>query len=467
MHVSEAETASTSTPPWIDETTSIFGTASTFSTPPPPTPSDQTSTTHPSQGSRHSHRSAAHAATTAIRLSLARVDSLTQDEAQIARAIESLGHAGGTHAARYVAVPASTSAPTAASGTANAALASSMVFGTHTTPSTAIAEPSQGSLPSPSAPSDQTTHPLQGSRHSHRSAAHAATTAIRLSLARVDSLTQDEAQIARAIANSAPGTAVNTSSISATITPIIDAAPLIPVLSAPPVPPTAATAAPASIDVFETAHTSAAIPHLTAAPPPAPAFALHEESLVLIPGCRQAIPLPGMKKEIHTLNFLKDDKLVQKGVRQILVDRGLWNEQNPPRLPEAKALLSAQPDFKEQMEWVAETVTNAGHLLIYLPKFHCELNCIEHLWCSAKAYARTRCTYSFPALKAIVPEALNSVSLASFRRQHRRCERHMHAYAMQSEETGATLSFQQANYAVKKYTSHRRIPQSIFQDLQL
>jgi len=44
------------------------------------------------------------------------------------------------------------------------------------------------------------------------------------------------------------------------------------------------------------------------------------------------------------------------------VDR--WNE----------ALLSSQPDFAAQKNWIEETIEGAGHKVEFFPKFHCELN---------------------------------------------------------------------------------------------
>jgi hypothetical protein len=319
---------------------------------------------------------------------------------------------------------------------------------------------SPSTTPDPAASSPSTVaneivnpRPTQGTRFSRRAAAQAATTSMRLSLARIDSLTQDEDQIQRAIAASVLAAGVQTIPSP----PASSIEPETSVLPTPPTPPTetAGNDSPATIE-----------------PPPAiispistiTPLVTEYESVVVTPGCRQSLLPPGATKVEHSLRFHQGDRLTQKGVRRILEERGLWDRENPPKLAAAKELLSSQPDFKEQMEWVAETVTKEGHLLIYLPKFHCELNCIEHLWCSAKAFARKNCTYSFPALKLIVPQALESVTLETYRRQHQRCERHMHAYIMRSEsDTG--LSFEQAQFAVKKYSSHRRIPQSIFQNL--
>ncbi|KIK74723.1 hypothetical protein PAXRUDRAFT_45107, partial [Paxillus rubicundulus Ve08.2h10] len=51
-----------------------------------------------------------------------------------------------------------------------------------------------------------------------------------------------------------------------------------------------------------------------------------------------------------------------------------------------KQILKLQPDFKAQKSLVQEVIKNAGHLLIFLPKFHCELNFIGFFWGKVKKY---------------------------------------------------------------------------------
>jgi hypothetical protein len=52
----------------------------------------------------------------------------------------------------------------------------------------------------------------------------------------------------------------------------------------------------------------------------------------------------------------------------------------------ATQILSLQPDFQEQKSLVQEVIEDAGHLCIFLPKFHCELNFIEFFWGAVKKY---------------------------------------------------------------------------------
>lgn len=50
----------------------------------------------------------------------------------------------------------------------------------------------------------------------------------------------------------------------------------------------------------------------------------------------------------------------------------------------AKQILDSQPNFMEQKSLVQKVIENAGHLCIFLPKFHCELNFIEFFWGAVK-----------------------------------------------------------------------------------
>ncbi|KAI9203394.1 uncharacterized protein BJ171DRAFT_583231 [Polychytrium aggregatum] len=61
-------------------------------------------------------------------------------------------------------------------------------------------------------------------------------------------------------------------------------------------------------------------------------------------------------------------------------------------------LMKVQPDFQKQEPWIDETIHRRGHKVIFLPKFHCELNFIERFWCDAKRYTKDMCFNSFQNL---------------------------------------------------------------------
>ena len=121
-------------------------------------------------------------------------------------------------------------------------------------------------------------------------------------------------------------------------------------------------------------------------------------------------------------------------------------------LDEAKAVLMQQPDFRDQQNWLTETVAQLGHVLIVGPKFHPEIAVVEYFWGDCKRYTRARCDYSIDGLLKTVPEALQHASrdLGTIRRTYEHVFRYMRAYRM------GTLNCAEVEWCMRKYTSHRR-----------
>ena len=77
---------------------------------------------------------------------------------------------------------------------------------------------------------------------------------------------------------------------------------------------------------------------------------------------------------------------------------------------------------------------------------------------AAKRHARENCNYSWAGLKQIVPQSLESVPLVTIRKFARKAWRYMDLY-----QKG--IDGKLAEYAVKKYKSHRRIPDEVLEEL--
>jgi hypothetical protein len=162
---------------------------------------------------------------------------------------------------------------------------------------------------------------------------------------------------------------------------------------------------------------------------------------------------------------------LQKGMKQVLIERGLYTPKFRMQCRAAgkcdfgsttccaKRILELQPDFQEQHSLVLEVIEAAGHLCIFLPKFHCELNFIEFFWGAVKKYLRENCNYTFDGLKENLPHALKSVDLETIRRWEHRMVRWMDAYRSGLQAKDAEM--QVKAFSSKKYQSHRRVPEAV------
>ncbi|RDX52070.1 hypothetical protein OH76DRAFT_1346002 [Lentinus brumalis] len=162
---------------------------------------------------------------------------------------------------------------------------------------------------------------------------------------------------------------------------------------------------------------------------------------------------------------------VFKGMAIILEERGYKHAKDlPAQCPQFKCkppalhcccrrLLFNQPDFRD-VETLLETHCKArGFAVLFLPKFHCELNPIEQCWGASKREYRKLPPSSAEAdLEKNVVKSLDSVPLVSMRRFYTRSHRFMAAYRR-------GLDGRQAAWAAKKYRSHRVLPESLLADL--
>src|SRR6266542_1258644 len=53
----------------------------------------------------------------------------------------------------------------------------------------------------------------------------------------------------------------------------------------------------------------------------------------------------------------------------------------------ARRVISLKSDFLTQKGTIEKLIKKAGHMCIFYPKFHCELNFIERYWGACKRYA--------------------------------------------------------------------------------
>lgn len=125
-----------------------------------------------------------------------------------------------------------------------------------------------------------------------------------------------------------------------------------------------------------------------------------------------------------------------------------------------KKIIYSEPDFQAQKSMLEEHCEKRGYEVIFFPKYHPELNCIEQCWGYAKRIYRM-----FPAssseedLERNMLAALDSVPLESMRRFATRSSRFADAYFH-------GLNGADAAWANKKYRGHRTLPPSYREDLR-
>jgi hypothetical protein len=160
-----------------------------------------------------------------------------------------------------------------------------------------------------------------------------------------------------------------------------------------------------------------------------------------------------------------------KGMRQVFSERGIETKNLLGKCKTrcevdaaaccCRRILELQPDFKEQKSLVQEVIEEAGHICIFLPKFHCELNFIEFFWGAVKRYLRENCDYTFDTLKTNISIALASVQLSTIRRWEHQMIRWMEAYKQGLGTQDAQMKVKQFSSAI--YKSHRRILETVAQ----
>ena len=137
-----------------------------------------------------------------------------------------------------------------------------------------------------------------------------------------------------------------------------------------------------------------------------------------------------------------------KGMKVVLQERGVDTKgMNAQKMRET---LSKYPDFASSKTIVQDKIESRGHLCMFFPKFHCELNASERNWCHAKKHSRKYSNGSITRLPKIVPEALDTCTPELNRKFFRKSRDYLRAY-----HEGHT--YWNVDKAVKRYKSHRKV----------
>ena len=140
-----------------------------------------------------------------------------------------------------------------------------------------------------------------------------------------------------------------------------------------------------------------------------------------------------------------DESGVPKGMCIVLEERGVNTV--GMKVKDMRDMLKSFPDFKSQKTILEDYIEGRGHICMYFPKFHCELNPIERVWCQSKKYTRAYADGTIRKLRKIVPEGLDSVTLEQIRKYFATCREYERAYM--EGRTG-----REVEERVKLYKSH-------------
>lgn len=174
--------------------------------------------------------------------------------------------------------------------------------------------------------------------------------------------------------------------------------------------------------------------------------ALNADRMIVGPGGKQ----PKMRDTVWggDIQKLVDENGTPKGMRVVLQERGA--DTVGMKAKDMRDLLKTFPDFKNQTTKLEDYIKSRGHVCVYYPKFHCELNPIERVWCQSKKYTRAYADGTITKLRKIVPEGLNSVTYDQIKKFFYTCRQYERAY----REGGTGRDVEER---VKLYKSHRRV----------
>jgi hypothetical protein len=153
-------------------------------------------------------------------------------------------------------------------------------------------------------------------------------------------------------------------------------------------------------------------------------------------------------------------QFIPKGVDAILLERlgdaGLLGDDGKQLdAQKRRDRLNSHPDFLRARPIVQEQIEACpGWSVWFLPKYHCELNPIELLWCTAKRLLRSRLNGTIGSLRAHVTVVMGEVKHLWVAKWFRHCLSYVRGYAKYPLVADIQMAFKYV-----RNHSHRRAPQ--------
>ena len=85
-----------------------------------------------------------------------------------------------------------------------------------------------------------------------------------------------------------------------------------------------------------------------------------------------------------------------------------------------RTMLLFHHNFRTERTLVEKFILDQGNQVVFLPKFHCELNPIETMWGQAKHHCQLYSNYTLARLRNVIHPALDSVSTDLIRKYFRK-----------------------------------------------
>ena len=85
-----------------------------------------------------------------------------------------------------------------------------------------------------------------------------------------------------------------------------------------------------------------------------------------------------------------------KGMKAVLQERGI--DTTGLVADKMREILKKHSDFRDEKSLIETLLIKHGHIPVFLPKFHPELNPIE-VWAQLKRYTKAHCNYSIMSLR--------------------------------------------------------------------
>jgi hypothetical protein len=100
-----------------------------------------------------------------------------------------------------------------------------------------------------------------------------------------------------------------------------------------------------------------------------------------------------------------------RGLVEICKDLGLLDRSIQPneiKLPELRTILASHEVFEDENSHLEKLASKYKVKILWCPKYHCELNPIEGLWCHTKRYVRKNNDQDFNKLNNVIIEAIDN-----------------------------------------------------------